>query len=167
MIVLGSHYDSLFGLLTRIVPSLDVRVCLKPTQDNNSNFQYSVTNIKDVKCSVSEDSSFDIEFGGRNEIDSEPNDEGTISFVFVLMDSLLVNLDESRELDCKGTAVLSSTRSGRRELDGQNRFLQTTSSEDVDFDITLTIAEDDGSGGATIGTTFAMTLLGAVVTAHF
>jgi len=149
-------------------------VCLQPTQDNNSNFEYAITTIKDVKCSVSEDSSFDIEFGGRNEIDSEPNDEGILSFVFVLMDSLLVNLDESRELDCKGTAVLSSTRSGSRELEfsfdsNSNRFLQTTSSKDVDFGITLTIAED-GSGGVTIGTTFvpiAMALLSAFFMAHF
>jgi len=156
-------------------------VCLQPTQDNDSNFEYAITTIKDVKCSVSEDSSFDIEFGGRNEIDSEPNDEGILSFVFVLMDSLLVNLDESRELDCKGTAVLSSTRIGSRKLDGgegvlelsfdktPNRSLQTTSSEDVDFGITLTIAED-GSGGMTIGTTFApiaLALLGAFFMAQF
>ena len=161
------HYNSSPHVNPPSIPSLDVHVCLQPSQDNNSNFQYAITNIKDVKCSVSEDFSFDIKFGGRNEIHLEPNDEGTISFVFVLMDSLLVDLDEGRELDCKGTAVLSSTRrSERSELDVRNRFLQTTSSEDVEFDITLIIAEDDDSAGATIGTTFAMALLGAVATAH-
>ena len=151
----------------------DIRICVKPEQPTNSDFEYKVTEFKDVGCAVDIDTDTpelvkDPTAGTMYAVDGQASDDGTLGFTFLLSETYLEKFGDTRPstLDCAGKVTLTYSRKtptiARRELKvvasfGNNdvgRLLQEDAGE-APFDINVNISQDGSSASTEAGHSLA------------